>query len=96
MRFSKSGGRGTSLSGRGRPIRASEIGEYIFCARAWHLRARGLEPTRGHGAREAGREWHLEHGRNVRRASRLRALSSAFMLLAFLITLVLLFLWWRG
>jgi hypothetical protein len=84
------------LSSKGRPIRASEIGEYIFCARAWHLRASGLEPTRGYGARRAGREWHLEHGRNVRRASRLRALANAFMVLAFLITLVLLFLWWRG
>lgn len=84
------------MSGRGKPIRASEIGEYIFCARAWHLRVSGLEPTRGHGARRTGREWHLEHGRSVRRALRLRALSTVSMLLAFLITLVMLFLWWRG
>ena len=26
-------------------ISASEVGDYLFCARAWHLRADGHEPT---------------------------------------------------
>lgn len=84
------------MSGRGKPIRASEIGEYIFCARAWHLRASGFEPTEGEEARQQGRAWHLQHGRSVRRAARLNMISAISMLLAFLITLIALFLWWRA
>ena len=78
------------MLGRGKMIRASEVGEYVYCARAWRLRREGVERTRGHEARAAGTAWHLEHGRGVRTAARLRTLSAAAALLALLCALALL------
>lgn len=46
-------------------IRASEIGEYVYCARAWWLRrVAGLEPA-GRERREYGTALHRRHGRVV-------------------------------
>jgi len=46
-------------------IRASEIGEYVYCARAWWLRrVLGLEPA-GRERREIGTALHQRHGRAV-------------------------------
>ena len=46
-------------------IRASEIGEYVYCARAWWLRrVAGLEPA-GRERREYGTLLHRRHGRVV-------------------------------
>jgi hypothetical protein len=46
-------------------IRASEMGEYVYCARAWWLRrVAGLEPS-GHARREHGTVLHRRHGRAV-------------------------------
>jgi CRISPR/Cas system-associated exonuclease Cas4 (RecB family) len=81
---------------RGKTIRASGMGEYLFCARAWWLRQTGHEPTRGAAAREAGRLWHEGHGRGVERAKRLRRASVACALLAFALAVFILLLWWRG
>lgn len=51
---------------RERYIRASEIGEYLFCERAWWLhQVRGLEPQ-GRERRARGVELHNRHGRRVR------------------------------
>ena len=81
------------MSGRGKLIRASEVGEYVYCARAWRLRRGGVEQTRGHEARAAGTAWHTEHGREVTAAARLRKLSAAAGLLALLCALALVALW---
>ena len=81
------------MSGRGKLIRASEVGEYVYCARAWRLRREGVEQTRGHEARAAGTAWHTEHGRDVTAASRLGQLSWAAGLLALLCALALVILW---
>ena len=81
------------MAGRGRPIRASEVGEYVYCARAWWLRREGVEQTRGHEARAAGTAWHAEHGRGVKAEARLRKLSVAATLLAVLCALALIILW---
>lgn len=51
---------------RDRVIRASEIGRYVYCARAWWLGSvQGLPSTH---AREmaAGEAAHTRHGRRVR------------------------------
>jgi CRISPR/Cas system-associated exonuclease Cas4 (RecB family) len=46
-------------------IRASEVGEYMYCARAWWLRrVVGLEPA-GSERREQGTMLHRRHGRAV-------------------------------
>lgn len=46
-------------------IRASEIGEYVYCARAWWLRrVAGLEPE-GREQREYGATLHHRHARSV-------------------------------
>ena len=82
------------MSERGKLIRASEIGEYVFCARAWWLRIEGVEPASGHAARAAGTAWHREHGRGVEGARRLRLLASAATFLAALLALVIFALWW--
>ena len=77
-------------------IKASEIGEYVFCARAWRLRLEGYEPTFGHEARQAGTEWHLKHGRSLRRARRLRLIATLSILLAAILAVLLLLQWWRA
>jgi CRISPR/Cas system-associated exonuclease Cas4 (RecB family) len=46
-------------------IRASEVGEYVYCARAWWLRrVAGVEPA-GRERRELGTALHARHGRAV-------------------------------
>ncbi|NJN16042.1 MAG: hypothetical protein HC822_07035 [Oscillochloris sp.] len=46
-------------------IRASEVGEYVYCARAWWLRrVAGFEPE-GAERRELGTALHVRHGRAV-------------------------------
>ena len=85
-----------TIAERGKLIRASEIGEYVFCARAWRLRAGGVEPSSGHAARAAGTDWHREHGRGVASARRLRRLASVAALLAALLAVVILALRWQA
>ena len=77
-------------------VRASGMGEYLFCARAWWMRREGFQPTRGGEAREAGRRWHERHGRTVTRARRLRLVSALCAYLALAVCVLLLLLWWRG
>jgi hypothetical protein len=55
-----------------RVIRASEIGQYDFCAQAWWLGSiEGVQPS---NVRElqAGTQAHAEHGRQVQRAAQLQ------------------------
>ena len=77
-------------------VRASAMGEYAFCARAWWLRREGFKPTRGGEARAAGTRWHEAHGRAVGRARRLRVVSAVCAGLALALAATLLLLWWRG
>ena len=77
-------------------VRASAMGEYVFCARAWWLRREGVEPTRGGEARAAGTRWHESHGRSVARAKRLRLVAAVCIYLAVALAAVLLYVWWRG
>jgi len=48
-----------------RIIRASEIGQYLYCAKAWYLGAiQGVKPTNVREL-EAGTWAHARHGRAV-------------------------------
>lgn len=73
-----------------RLIRASEIGAFVFCARAWWLeRVVGVQP--GNDAqRLAGDAYHAGHGRRVWAATLLRR--AALVLLATAVALAI----WRG
>ena len=62
-------------------ISASEVGNYVFCARAWRLRAEGHDAPQLLPAQEAGREWHLRHGGEVERAKRSRLMALVFTVL---------------
>jgi hypothetical protein len=57
---------------QGAIIRASEIGQYAYCARAWWLgRVRGLAPVNVEEL-VLGRGFHAQHGRLVASTLRLR------------------------
>jgi CRISPR/Cas system-associated exonuclease Cas4 (RecB family) len=74
-----------------RIIRASEIGEYLYCRRAWWLRhVQGLESA-NEPAMAEGTEAHAGHGRLVGAAAALRALALLLFVAALLVFLVTLF-----
>lgn len=63
-------------------IRASEVGEYMYCARAWWLRrVAQLEPV-GRERREYGTTLHQRHGRAVASSRMLLILAMALALAA--------------
>jgi CRISPR/Cas system-associated exonuclease Cas4 (RecB family) len=64
-----------------RAIRASEIGSYLFCARAWWYRLHGIEPE-NQAELTAGTELHRAHGRRVIAAGFTRALALILLLVA--------------
>jgi CRISPR/Cas system-associated exonuclease Cas4 (RecB family) len=64
-----------------RTIRASEIGTFLYCHRAWWYQKSG-QPSQNLGEMAAGSELHYRHGRAVLGISCLRLLASALMLLA--------------
>jgi len=77
-----------------RTIRASEIGTYLYCRRAWWYRKQGVEST-NQSELTAGTEQHRQHGRKVLAAGLLRNLGlllllAALVLLTAAITLALL------
>ncbi len=80
------------MAGR-RAVRASEIGEYVFCHRAWWL-----HQVQGHASTnvrqlEAGTATHARHGRLVTVSRALNTLALVLLLAA--IGLAVLTLWPR-
>ena len=76
-------------------IRASEISQYAFCARAWWLgRVKGYRSANVAAMRE-GTARHRAHGRDVVKTYRLRRLAVALLLLAAAILIAALLLWLR-
>ena len=68
-------------------IRASEVGEFVYCARAWWLRrVAGLEPA-GRARREHGSMLHQRHGRAVAGSRALLVLAVALAVGALLLML---------
>ncbi len=77
-----------------RTIRASEIGAYLYCRRAWWYRLQGVEPENREALGE-GTAYHLRHGKEVWLASLIRLagwifLAGALVLLVAGLTLYLL------
>lgn len=68
-----------------RTIRASEIGTYLYCRRAWWYRKNGTEPD-NQADLATGTALHRQHGRVILAAG----LARTFGLLLLLLALVLL------
>ena len=64
-----------------RSIRASEVGSYLFCARAWWYRKEGVESS-NQAEMNAGTELHRQHGRAVIASGFTRILAILLLLVA--------------
>ena len=64
-----------------RTLRASEIGSYLYCRRAWWYRKNGTEPD-NQAELATGTALHRQHGRQVLAASLTRTLGLLLLLLA--------------
>jgi hypothetical protein len=62
-------------------IRASEIGSYLYCARAWAYRQQGIESS-NQAEMTAGTELHRQHGRSVITSGLTRTLAVILLLVA--------------
>ena len=67
-------------------IRSSDIGNYLYCRRAWWYRKQGLE-SENRAELAAGTELHHRHGRRVL-ASTLNRTVGLVLLMAALVLLV--------
>lgn len=70
-----------------RTVRASEIGAYLFCQRAWWYQKSG-QPSQNLGEMAAGSELHYRHGRAALGIGCLRAAAYALILLALILAAV--------
>ena len=62
-------------------IRASEIGSYLYCARAWWYHRQGVESS-NQAEMTAGTELHRQHGRTVIASGLTRILAIILLLVA--------------
>lgn len=67
-------------------IRSSDIGNYLYCHRAWWYRKKGYEST-NQSEMASGTELHRRHGRKVMAASLLNY-SGCFIIILALILLI--------
>jgi hypothetical protein len=75
-------------------LSASEVGRYVYCARAWWLqRAQGLAPENT-AALERGAQRHAAHGRAVATVGRQTAWVRWLLILALAVALVLILSFW--
>jgi hypothetical protein len=70
-----------------RTIRASELGTFLFCRRAWWYHARG-EPSQNQSELSGGTAFHRRHGRGVFMAGFLRAAAWILILAALVVLAV--------
>ncbi len=69
-------------------IRASEIGSYLYCRRAWWYRKQGIE-SQNQTEMAQGTELHRQHGRRVIAAGFLQIAGYALLLIAVLLVVVI-------
>lgn len=64
-----------------RTVRASEIGSYIFCQRAWWYQRQGFEPM-NRNELAAGSEFHSSHTDKTRSVILMRMIALVLMIAA--------------
>ncbi|MBI5565581.1 MAG: hypothetical protein HY870_11830 [Chloroflexi bacterium] len=64
-----------------RIIRASEIGQYDYCAKAWWLGSVEGVPPSNVRELQAGTAAHAQHGRQVNRAARVQQIAIGLLVL---------------
>ncbi|MGD0708520.1 MAG: hypothetical protein ABSA51_08705 [Anaerolineaceae bacterium] len=64
-----------------RAIRASELGTYLYCKRAWWYQQNG-EPSQNQAEMAGGTSFHQAHGRQVVKAGLFQVLAWALLLVA--------------
>ena len=69
-------------------LTASEVAEFMFCAKAWQLQREGVEADSPH--LEPGTAFHRQHGRQISFATRLRQVGWIGVVLALLLLIILL------
>jgi CRISPR/Cas system-associated exonuclease Cas4 (RecB family) len=68
--------------GRGkRTVRASEIGSFVYCQRAWWYQRKGFKPV-NRGELAAGSQFHRKHAGKTRSVIFLRVLALVLALAA--------------
>ncbi len=67
----------------GRTIRASDIGAFLYCRRAWWYRRQGIQ-SENQAQMRTGTQMHEAHGRAVLTAGFIRTLGYGLLLLAFI------------
>jgi len=66
-------------------IRASEIGTYLYCQRAWWYQKQGYE-KQNQADLYTGQELHARHGRSVFVAGVMKLLAYALLLMGLIMT----------
>ena len=62
-------------------VKASDVGSYLYCKRAWWYRKRGVESD-NQAELASGNDLHLQHGRKVLAAGLLQILGFVLLLAA--------------
>ncbi len=66
-------------------IRASEIGSFLFCEKAWRYNRQGVKPSaRVQASRDAGIAFHRAHGASVSRSRLLMFIGLLLLIFALL------------
>ncbi|HEX5081840.1 MAG TPA: hypothetical protein VFY40_07335 [Blastocatellia bacterium] len=68
-------------------IDASEVGEFVYCAKSWYLKRSGEIPQSSQ--LKSGIAFHKEHGATVSLAVRLRKAGQWLALIGFLLVVVM-------
>ena len=67
-----------------RSIRASEVGSYLYCARAWWYHRKGIESA-NQAEMTSGTDLHRLHGRQVILSGLMRVLALILLLAALIL-----------
>jgi CRISPR/Cas system-associated exonuclease Cas4 (RecB family) len=70
-----------------RPINASDVGSYLYCARAWWYRKQGVKGE-NLAALESGETFHRQYGRKVVVSGMMRLAGWAVLLIAILLIVI--------